>query len=67
MSFEEEVVKELNILRTDPKGYATKLNKFVSYFKGKRLRIPGEKAGIRTEEGAEAFRETIDFYQNKKE
>ena len=61
MSFEEELVKELNHLRTNPKDYAKKLNKFVSYFKGKVLRIPGEKAGIRTEEGAEAFRETIEF------
>ena len=66
MSFEEQLVKELNELRTNPKGYAAKLNKYVSYFKGKVLRIPGQKAGIRTEEGADAFKETIDFLSKQK-
>lgn len=61
MSFEEDLVNELNELRTDPKGYAKKVNKYVSYFKGKVLRLPGAKAGIRTEEGAAAFTETVDF------
>ena len=35
-----------------PKVMQKKINEYVSYFKGKTLRIPGSNAGIRTEEGA---------------
>ena len=61
MSFEEMLVNKINEFRTNPKGYAKKINEYVSYFKGKTLRIPGSNAGIRTEEGAEAYIEAVDF------
>ena len=61
MSFEEILVNKINEFRTNPKGYAKKIDKYVSYFKGKTLRIPGSNAGIRTEEGAEAYIEAVDF------
>ena len=41
MSFQEQLVKEINELRTNPKEYAKKLEKYAGYFKGKALHIPG--------------------------
>ena len=61
MSFQEQLVNEINELRTNPKAYAKKVGKYIDYFKGKALYIPGAKAGIRTEEGAEAYKEAVDF------
>ena len=61
MSFEEQLVNKINEFRTNPKGYAKKINEYVNYFKGKTLRIPGSNAGIRTEEGASAYIEAVDF------
>ena len=61
MSFEEQLVNKINEFRTNPRGYAKKINEYVNYFKGKTLRIPGADAGIRTEEGAEAYIEAVDF------
>ena len=61
MSFEEQLENKINEFRTNPKGYAKKINEYVSYFKGKTLRIPGSNAGIRTEEGAAAYIEAVDF------
>lgn len=61
MSFEEQLVNKINEFRTNPRGYAKKINEYVSYFKGKTLRIPGTNAGIRTEEGAAAYIEAVDF------
>ena len=61
MSFEEQLVNKINEFRTNPKGYAKKINEYVSCFKGKTLRLPGSNAGIRTEEGAAAYIEAVDF------
>ena len=61
MSFEEQLVNKINEFRTNPRGYAKKINEYVSYFKGKTLRMPGSNVGIRTEEGAAAYIEAVDF------
>lgn len=61
MSFEEQLVNKINEFRSNPRGYAKKINEYVSYFKGKTLRIPGAEAGIRTEEGASAYIEAVEF------
>ena len=61
MSFQEQLVKEINELRTKPKEYAKKVEKYIGYFKGKSLQIPGTHVGIKTEEGAEAYKEAVDF------
>ena len=61
MSFQEKLVQEINELRTNPKAYAKKVEKYIGYFKGKSLHIPGAKAGLRTEEGPEAYKEAVDF------
>ena len=61
MSFAEQLVNKINEFRTNPKGYAKKINEYVSWFKGKTLRIPGTNTGIKTEEGAAAYIEAVDF------
>ena len=61
MSFEEELVREINSLRTNPKQYVKKIKKYMSYFDGKLLKLPGSEASIETQEGTSAYQETIDF------
>ena len=64
MSFEEQLVDEINELRTTPEQYAQKVRKYVRYFADKTLKIPGSKVGIRTEEGAAAYEEAADYLVN---
>jgi hypothetical protein len=61
MSFEEQLVQEINEFRTNPKKYAKKVEKYIGYFKGKTLMIPGTNMGMKTQEGAEAFKEAVDY------
>ena len=61
MSFEEQLVQEINEFRTNPKQYAKKVEKYIGYFKGKTLMIPGTNIGMKTQEGAEAFKEAVDY------
>ena len=60
-SFNADLVNEINSLRTNPKRYSNKLREYTKYFKGKVLRLPGSNAGIKTEEGADAYTEAADF------
>ena len=62
---EKDLLKEVNELRTNPKGYAEKIEKNKQYFKDKIYRHPDDKHGVKTEEGAEAYDEAIDFLKNK--
>ena len=61
MSFEEQLLNKINQFRTNPKGYAKKINEYIHYFKDNTLIIPGKKTGIKTEEGAAAYIEAVDF------
>jgi len=59
--FNEDLILEINLLRTNPKKYAKTIAKYIHYFKGKLLCLPESNAGIQTEEGVEAFKEAVDF------
>ena len=59
--FNEDLIMEINLLRTNPKKYAKTISKYMNYFKGKLLCLPESNAGIQTEEGVEAFKEAVDF------
>lgn len=59
-SLENEIVYEINMARTNPKGYASFLEEWKRYYDGKLLRIPGERS-IMTEEGVTAVNEAIGF------
>ena len=64
--FNEDLIMEINLLRTNPKKYAKTISKYMHYFKGNLLCLPESNAGIQTEEGIEAFKEAVDFL-NKQE
>ena len=55
-TFEQQVLAEMNLARTDPTGYARHIERLLQYFDGNLLRIPGEVA-LRTSEGPHALRE----------
>ena len=57
-SFENAIVYEINMARTNPKGYASLLGKWKRYYDGKLLKIPGETILI-TQEGVTAVNEAI--------
>ena len=59
--FNAGLVEEINFLRTNPRRYASKVQNYTKYFKGKILRLPGTNAGIKTIEGADAYREAVDY------
>jgi len=59
--FNEDLIMEINLLRTNPKKYAKTISKYMNYFKGNLLCLPESNAGIQTEEGIEAFKEAVDF------
>ena len=66
MSFDRELLEEVNQLRKDPKKYAEKINKYISYFDGNVLNLPGRKSGIRTHEGPKAYQEAVNYLSRQK-
>ena len=68
MSFEKDLVNEINELRKNPKAYAEKLVKNKQYFKenSNNWKHPDAKAGIKTIEGPAAYDEAIDFFKKKR-
>ncbi len=64
-AIEKGIVRESNLARTNPAAYASKLEKFLSYYKGNLLYLPG-KIPIRTKEGPSAAREAIRFLKRQK-
>lgn len=56
-ALERDVLAELNAARTNPAGYARRLEALLPYFDGRVLRRPGTGIGITTQEGPAAVRE----------
>ena len=65
--FNEDLIKEINLLRTNPKKYAEILLKYVEYFKEKLFLLPKSNIGFQTEEGVDAFKEAIEFLNSQNE
>ncbi|MBX7152833.1 hypothetical protein K1X84_14485, partial [bacterium] len=63
-NLEKQVVRELNEVRRNPKGYAKYVAALKKYFNGKLMTIPGEDASIMTNEGVSAVNECYDFLMN---
>ena len=61
MATARDILQELNELRRDPRGYSYKVLKYKDYLQGNILKIPGVQAGIKTEEGAAAYDEAVNF------
>ena len=64
MSFLRQLVEEINSVRTNPSGYAEKINKCVPYFQGNILRMPESRVAIKTQEGAAAYEECVNFLRS---
>ena len=60
----EDIIAEINELRTNPRGYAQKIRQYKGYFSGKILRIPGSTVGIKTQEGPDAYEEAAKFLED---
>ena len=64
MEFKKQLIDEINSARTNPSKYAEKVLKYKDYFDGKILKIPGNNAGIQTEEGPEAYDIAANYLKN---
>jgi uncharacterized protein YkwD len=66
MSVESELIRQVNLLRKDPAGFASKINASKTYFVngGNIWKHPDAKAGIKTEEGPAAYEEAIRFLRS---
>lgn len=62
-SFESQVLKELNIARTNPKEFCKKILEYERYFEDKVLKVPGHTP-IQTFEGFQSFKEAAEFLSN---
>ena len=62
---EKDLIYEINNVRSNPASYAEKLERYKSYFQGNVWKDPNSNAGIKTEEGAAAVDEAINFLRSK--
>ena len=63
---EKGIIEQVNILRSNPKQYASKIESYIKYFDGQILKIPDINIQIRTQEGDTPYKETIDFLKSEK-
>lgn len=61
-----KVLSEMNLARTDPKGYAKHLRKLREQFEGRSYRLPGTNTRVMTSEGVVAVDEAIRFLTRQK-
>ena len=61
----DEVFKEINNARQNPRSLVDDLLKMKKYFKGNEFRHPKLNYILQTEEGVEAINEAIEFLANK--
>ena len=62
---EKDLIYEVNNVRSNPASYAEKLERYKSYFQGNVWKDPNSNVGIKTEEGAAAVDEAINFLRSK--
>jgi len=58
-SLSEEVLRELNRVRENPRAYGEKLRRFMTYFDNERYEAPGSETVVITQEGALAVEDAI--------
>jgi hypothetical protein len=64
MSFLRDLVDEINKVRANPSSYVEKIADCKNYFNGKILKMPDSTVGIKTQEGADAYDECIQFLRS---
>jgi len=64
MSFLRQLVEEINLARTNPAAYASKVQEYIPHFQDKILKIPDQRVAIKTQEGAAAYEECVNFLKS---
>jgi uncharacterized protein YkwD len=65
VSFEQQIVAELNSARQHPRFFAERLRSYRRYFRGKIVRYPQKPEGLLTKEGVAAVDEAIGFLERQ--
>ena len=61
----KEIIDCINILRSSPPKFASKIEEYIKYFKGQILKIPDINVQIRTQEGDAPYKETVEFLKKE--
>lgn len=64
MSFLRQLVEEINLARTNPAAYASKVQELIPNFEDKILKMPDQRVAIKTQEGAAAYEECVNFLKS---
>ena len=64
MSFLRQLVEEINLARTNPAAYASKVQEYIPHFQDKILKLPDQRVAIKTQEGAAAYEECVNFLRS---
>ena len=64
MSFLRQLVDEINAVRTNPAAYASKVQEYIPNFQDKILKLPDQRVAIKTQEGAAAYEECVEFLRS---
>ena len=59
------IIEEVNILRSDPKKYSDKLERYKTYFKDDIIQIPEIDVQVSTQEGVVPYTETIEYLKKQ--
>ena len=60
----DQIISEINFIRSNPKAYANKLTNYASKFQGNILKLPNMKNGIVTTEGPTPYYEAASFLKS---
>jgi len=58
------LTEEINLARTNPAAYASKVQEYIPHFQDKILKIPDQRVAIKTQEGAAAYEECVNFLKS---
>ena len=61
---EKGIIDQVNLLRSNPAKYASKIENYIQYFQGNILKIPDVNVQIKTQEGDIPYKETVSYLQN---
>ena len=64
MSFLRQLVEEINLARTNPAAYASKVQEYIPHFQDKILKMLDQRVAIKTQEGAAAYEECVNFLRS---
>ncbi len=63
---EQDIFEEINRLRANPSGYISHLETYKSYYKDKKIQLPGKPYPLQTDETGAAVDEAISWLKNQR-